>query len=170
MATETPPPPGGGITLEQLSQLLMVTPERVRQLHHGGYIPKIEKGRYPLVQAVQGYIRSIKDENKRASKSAAASRMSDAKTREIELRVAQRENVLIETDEAIGVVDEVVGALRADLAGLPARCTRDVDQRRKIQAEVNDILTRASDRFTERAEALRARGTAAPSEPDDDPG
>ena len=69
------PEPSGLIAIGQAARLLMISDERVRQLQKQGYIPRAPKrGVVPLVGAVQGYLRYLKDEERQSSKSAAASR------------------------------------------------------------------------------------------------
>jgi hypothetical protein len=148
----------------------MLTPQRVNQLVREGWIEKGGRNGYTIVGAVQGYIRFLKDEQRRASKSAALSRVQDARAREIELRTAREEHLLIETAEAIGVVDEIVGGLRSEVAGVPARLTRDVDLRRKIEAELDDVFRRAADRFEQKARDLRSSGEAVAPVAEDDAG
>jgi hypothetical protein len=81
-----------------------------------------------------------------------------ARAREIELRTAQRAGLLIETDEAFAILDDVFGMLRSDLGGLPATVTRDLEIRREIEKGVNEILNRTAKRLSLRAQALRANG------------
>lgn len=150
----------GMITLDQASRLILVSGERIRQLVKEGYIPKPGKNQYPLVGVVQGYIRFLKDEERRTSKVAAESGLKAARQREIEMRIAEREHRLIDTSEALAVVDEIVGRYRAEFSGLAARITRDVELRKRIEAEVNGTLQRVSDLLASRAVALRTRGEA----------
>lgn len=160
----------GTITTEVAARLIMVSAERVRQLTKQGHIARMGRDRYRVVDVVQGYIGYLKDEQRRTSKSASASRVQDARAREIELRTAREEHRLIETDEAIGVCDELVGAYKVELAGLPARLTRDIDLRRKIEVECDDICRRVADRFAEKASALRSTGEAQSAYAEDDAG
>lgn len=132
------------ITPAMAGAIIMVSVERVRQLSRDGWIRKTGKG-YHLLDVVQGYIRFRDDADRRANKTAAASRVSDARAREIELRNAQREGRLIEIDDALDAVDKLVGTMRVELAGLPARVTRDLQLRRTIETAINDILQRISD-------------------------
>jgi phage terminase Nu1 subunit (DNA packaging protein) len=158
----------GTITTEVLARLLMVTPHWVRRLTNEGWIPRPARNRYRIAEGVQGYIRFLRDEQRRASKSASASRVQDARACEIELRTAREENRLIETEEAIAVCDEIVGAWRSALSGLPARITRNLELRRRIETEVDDICRSVADRLAERARALRACGEALAPDPEDD--
>ena len=78
--------------------------------------------------------------------------------------------MLIETTEAIEFVDEVIGQLRAGLSGIPARVTRDLEQRRKIEAEINAEFGRASAHFGKEAATLRAGGIPAEAAAADEAG
>lgn len=110
----------GQIPIVQAAKLLMITEQWVRQLIRKGYIEKVARGEVGLVNAVQGYIRFLKDEERRVSKSAAANAVQTARAREIELRIAKEEARLIDYDEAMAVLDVVVGTYKAQFAGLPA--------------------------------------------------
>lgn len=48
-----------------ISKLLDITPRRLQQLAKEGFIPKAARGKYPLIGAVQGYIRYLKAREKR---------------------------------------------------------------------------------------------------------
>lgn len=126
----------GLITLEQAGRLLMVGTEWVRRLIKEGYIPRPKPGRTTIVGAVQGYIKYLKDAHARTSKTAADSRVRDARAAEIELRNAERRRELIPVEDATAAMDFLVAEVREQLNGLPARVTRDLDLRRKIEAEV----------------------------------
>jgi len=146
------PEPSGLIAIGQAARLLMISDERVRQLQKQGYIPRAPKrGVVPLVGAVQGYLRYLKDEERQSSKSAAASRVTDARTREIELRIAERQRDLIPQEDARAVIGEMAAMLKAEFVGLPARVTRDLDLRRTLEQEVDDSFARLA------ASAERAR-------------
>jgi hypothetical protein len=156
------------IPIAEAAKLLMVTDVWVRQLAKQGYITIPERGKVSRVGAVQGYIRSLKDEERRSSKSAAASRVQIARAREIELRTAEREKFLIRTDEAMAVLDEIVGSLVSEASGIPARVTADIELRNKIETALHDLFARASDRLNERASAVRESSDADQAEPEDD--
>jgi uncharacterized coiled-coil protein SlyX len=152
-------PRGPLLTSDLAARLIMKSPERIRQLSRDGWIPRqgtAKEPRYALVDVVQGYIRFRDDAERRATKGAAATRVSDARAREIELRNAQREGRLIELDEAIAAVEALTGMMRAQLSGLPARCTRDLQLRRTIETAINDILDRLADLATEKSADMEA--------------
>lgn len=137
----------GTITVEVAARLLMVTPEWIRRLSKDGWIPKVERGRYRVVDVVQGYIRFLKDEARRSSRTASLSRLQDIRTRKEELAVAQAERELVPLTEAMTLVDEVAGAVVARVNAIPARFTRNIEQRALLQREVDDTLTEVADRI-----------------------
>ena len=153
---------------EVACRLLMLTPRRVEQLAAEGWFQKDGRGRYPIVPLVQGYIRFLKDEARRSSKSAAASRVQDSRAREIDLRVARQEHRLINIDEHDAVVDELIGMFTTALNGLPAQVTRDPDERRKIAKACNETRQRLATRAAERSTELRASGEVAAPDAEDD--
>ena len=62
----------GLVPIGQAARLLMMSEERIRQLVKQGFIPKPEKrGFVQLLDAVQGYLRYLKDDERRSAKSAA---------------------------------------------------------------------------------------------------
>ncbi len=147
------------LTTDMAARLLMRTPQRIRDLAKEGWIVRQGKSsdpRYHLLDVVQGYIRFRDDADRRATKTASATRVSDARAREIELRNAIRERKFAETSEVIEFIDKLIGTLRSELSGLAARCTRDLVLRRTIDTAVNDILNRIADLATARADLLEA--------------
>ena len=153
-------PRGPLVNTDQAARLVMKGVERIRQLAKAGWIAQegtVLDRRYRLLDVVQGYIRFRDDEDRRTNKSAAHSRIQDARSREVELKNAQREGKLIELEDAIETIAEVVGMLRLQFSGLPARVTRDLILRRTIETAVNDILDHIADLAEQEAQALGAR-------------
>lgn len=152
---EKPPETPGLITFDQAGRLLDgIGPERIRQLIKAGWIKPDRPGRVLLVEAVQGYIRFLKDLASKTTKTAADSRVRDARAKEIEMRNAARMRELIPIEDATAALDYTVGIVREALNSIPARVTRDIELRRKIEAEVNAAQVQI-------AEALRtAAGVA----------
>ena len=144
-------------------QLLMLSRQRLDQLAADGWIARVAPGRWRIVDIVQGYIRFLKDEERRRSKTATLSRVQEARAAEIELRTARDSGQIIEMAEALALVDAVVGGLKADLDGLPARVTRDMTERRKLEAELHDVLTRSADRLEQEIDPLAAGGAVDPA-------
>lgn len=133
---------GDLITLDVAGRLLMIGPERIRQLNKSGYIPIPKRGFTTIVGAVQGYIRFLKDEDRKQSQTGAAERARDARAREIEQKIAERDRKLIPIEDAEFAMDTLVGAVSKELDGQAARITRDMALRRLIEADVHGAKTR----------------------------
>jgi phage terminase Nu1 subunit (DNA packaging protein) len=149
MATAKEPDEGSAastIPIDVAAKLLMVTPEWVRRLTKDGWISKADRGRYRVVDVVQGYIRFLRDEARRSSKSAAHSRLQDIRARKEELNIAQTERELVPLADAMTLVDEVAGAVVARVNAIPARMTRNMDERARLQREIDEALAEVADR------------------------
>ncbi|MDR6431292.1 hypothetical protein [Brucella pseudogrignonensis] len=163
-----------GLTGEELlstsgaSSLLGVTAQWLRQLSANGYVPTAVKGKYPLVAVVQGYIRSLKDEERRSTKSAADNGLKAARQREVELRIAKEEGRLVDMDDVEAVISSILATLRAELAGLPASVTRDVKLREEIEKGLNGAFARSQSKFQEASEALQSGGDPLGTDGEDD--
>ena len=161
-------PQAGFITLEQACRLVMLSNERIRQLVKDGYIPKPAKNSYPLVGVVQGYIRFLRDEDRRSSKTAAESGLKAARQKEVELRIAERSRDLIDVREHSDIVDEMAGMFVAGLSALPARVTKDMAMRRQIEAGCDAIRNDIAALAAEKARDVGAGGPASAGTGEDD--
>ena len=154
------------VDVETAAKLLMIGAERVRQLAKDGWIPKAARGKYPLVGVVQGYIKFLKDEQRRASKVAADAEIKAERARGLRLKNDKDEGRVIDVEEALGTLDEVVGELRTGINAVPARVTRDLKLRDKIEKEIDASFERCRRRLErtaaklEKAPAAAARGKA----------
>jgi len=147
------------ISTTEAAALLEVSSQWVRELGRKGFIEGITRGKVPLVAAVQGYIRWLKDEERRTSKTASQSAVAEARAREISLRTAREEGRLVDIEDAEAVFAEVLGTFRADLAGVAAASTRDLELRAAIDGKLNDAIARCRARFeTAGASARAGRG------------
>jgi predicted HTH domain antitoxin len=163
MAEEETNPEGATIiSTAVVCQLLMMSRQRVDQLVRDGYIKKLEKGQFSLVEAVQGYIRFLRDETRRQNVSAADSRVRDARAKDIEVRTMQRLGRLVAIELLEEIIDTLCGMVRSEFAGLPAAVTRDLIQRRVIERDVNARLRRIAERAM--AEAIRLEAYRSPAD------
>jgi phage terminase Nu1 subunit (DNA packaging protein) len=156
------------ISTQEAAALLEITPHRLRQLIAEGHIAQAKRAKVGLVGAVQGYIRFLKDDTRRSSKSASASRVQDARAREIDLKIAEREGRLIDAVEHRDLFAESFGIIKSGLDSIPARVTRDMALRRKIETEIDDVLRRAADRFEQAARDPALAGEPAEADGGDD--
>jgi hypothetical protein len=152
-----PPLPNadGTIGVEAAAEWIGVSAGRVSQLVKLGWITKTANGRYLLGNVVKGFIAFLRDEQRLASRTEAAAELTRQKAAALALRTAKEAGELCDVADALGTVDEIVGKLRADLAGLPARLTRDLEMRRRLDSEIDAIFGEASVRYEREAERLR---------------
>lgn len=158
------------LNADEAGRLLKVTPTYIRQLARQGVLPKASRGLFPLVGLVQGYIDFLRSEDRRSSKSAADSRVRDARAAEIELKMAERRRDLIPQEDAQAAVSALCGMFRQTLNGLPARMTRDLELRTKIEKEVDAALATLARRAREIGTALRTGVDALAADEEDDAG
>jgi hypothetical protein len=129
----------GIVTAAEAGARMGTSQQWVLELIKQGYVNRAPGGGVVLAEAMAGYIKWLKDDQRRATKSGAESRVRDARAREIELRTARDEQELIPTEEAVAYAQTVVGALVSRLNGLPAQFTRDLDERRRLEAAIDGI-------------------------------
>jgi hypothetical protein len=127
------------------------------KLEKSGWIKRVGKNEWPLSATVQGYVKSVR-ESRHATASAATAELRKAQLEKLKLANEREAGLSMPVAESLAIFSEVFGALKAALDGLPARCSRDLELRQKIQGELNDVLTRAADHF----EKLAAGGDAKP--------
>lgn len=158
----------GEVTITDAGAFIGATDQWVRKLIAEGYIPKNSRGNVVLMQVCQGYIRWLKDEDRRSSKVSADTALKAVRQREVELRIERETGKLCDTEDALAAIDTVVGVYRSELSGLAARVTRDIPTRRKIEAEVNGSLGRITKVIEAQAAALEAGGGAVAAAAEDD--
>ncbi len=145
-----------------LGRMLDVSAQFLGNLLRDGHIHRAaQHGHYQLEASVRGYVHFLRENRKTTSKTAAAQRLQEARADEVQLRVAERQRELIPIEDAEAALDHLLGTVRAELAGLPARVTRDLPTRRLIDRGLNDALGRMADAFAASSEAARTGGDPA---------
>lgn len=139
----------------QVAAAVGVTRTWIRTLTEQGVLKKERDGFYRLESVWRAMLDWARDQNRRGSRGDSDSALRDVKRRKLEMDIAVREGELIETADAIDMVDYSLGQLRGDLAGVPARVTRDIALRRSIEAEIDSALERACGRLQEAADASK---------------
>lgn len=112
-----------------------------------GHIQKESRGRYTLVRVVRGVMDYYDAILTKQTKTQAASRVTEARAREVELRIAERERNLIPTEDAIEVVDMIIGAFRQEMDSLPAAYTRNIEDRKKLEALIDAAKNRLGETY-----------------------
>lgn len=144
------------ISATEGAAILGVSLTWVTRLVREGYIRSAAPRLYRVVDVVQGYIRWLKDEERRSSKVQAESGLKAARQREVELRIAEKEGRLIDVEYVDAFFAHNGKIFREELAPVPREATRDP----AMQKRIGEALTAAVDRFESRyrvaREAMRA--------------
>jgi hypothetical protein len=163
---KSPEPAAGTVSTETLAKLLMLSTDRIRQLARAGHIPRAGHGRFVLVAAVQGYIKFLKDDDHRASRSAAADELRRQKALEIERRMAREDRKIIALDESMDVLGRICGEMLITLGSLPAMITRNPTERFRIEDIIRAARGRLAEKFSEHMKVLKTGEDDAVAEDD----
>lgn len=143
------------INKAMVAMLLNVSQPRVAAMTSEGILHQSSRGRWKLIDAVHHYIAFCKQETKSKTKGASETRVRDARAAEIELRMARTDREIIPIAEALATIDGVTGDYLQSISSLPARITREQNERRRIEAICDEERARLGDHFTEKSFALR---------------
>lgn len=149
MAEAAGPRPNDEITVDVAAALLELTPQRIRQLAQAGFIKLHRRNHTTITSTVRGYIRFLKDEERKQTQTGAAERARDARAREIEQKIAERDRSLIPIEDAELCMQLLVGVVNGEMDGMAARITRDLPLRRLIEADVHGAKTRIATALAE---------------------
>lgn len=139
------------------ARLLMCSLQWFGKLVKDGWIKKEGPNRFKVIEVVQGHIRYMKDEQRRATKTQSASRVQDARADQIELQTKKELRELIPADEVIEFLSETVGTLRSELAGVAAASSRDPIVRAEIEKNLDAAIEKCRTAFAAADGAVRAR-------------
>jgi hypothetical protein len=126
-----------------LAAHLGVSRQYVEKLAADGVIERGPTG-FDQDQSRLKYISWLRDPRRRSARAEA-----EAELRQLKMTALR----LMEHAEHIEILDDLVGLVRTELAALPARLTRDLQERRRIERAVDEILHRMADRAEEMARA-----------------
>ncbi|MEJ2117886.1 MAG: hypothetical protein P8Y36_08300 [Alphaproteobacteria bacterium] len=140
---------------------------RINQLVKEKWIPKSARNTISLSDGVQGYIAFLEDRHEKDRPTATDDELRAERARKLRLENDRTEGILIETDAAMNVIDEICATYRIGLGALPARVTRDLALRRKIEDEIDRILVTVADKFEDKAAILASDEDDASPEEDD---
>jgi phage terminase Nu1 subunit (DNA packaging protein) len=136
------------ITAAQGANIVLREPATISELEAGGWFKRKDNGLFDLIEFIHGF-RRYQEELKRRGEERriAPNRIQEARALEIELRTARDAGELVEMEKAIALAQSVAGETRAEFGSLPARITRDLEQRAIIEKEVNESFNRLADKL-----------------------
>jgi hypothetical protein len=124
------------LTLAQAAALLGRSERFVGKLRELGYVETPAPGQYPLVGLLRGAMAYHEDLLSRQAETARQTAATDARTREIELRIKRKLANLIEVQIPCEVMDEFTAAAAQELRTIPGRLYRDRQRRAELRAEI----------------------------------
>jgi phage terminase Nu1 subunit (DNA packaging protein) len=127
-------------------------------------VPKAERGKYPLIGSVQGYIRYLKESTRSASRSSEHQRLARAQSVKVEMENRYRAGQYIMQDQVHEMLSVLLTNLVATMEGIPGRTANEYAAsddpahiRRRQQDELRNVRTVIADSLDEFAQSLEDR-------------
>lgn len=150
---------------ETIATLLGITTRRLQQLASEGYVPKGERrGTYPLVGAVQGYIKYLKESSREANRSSEHQRLARAQAVKVEMENYRRAGDSVLREDVHELLAIAFAELVGGLEGIPGRTANEFAAsedpahiRTRLQDELRKVrstLANALEKFAEHREDL----------------
>ena len=143
------------VDVHAVADVFGLTDRRVQQLADAGVVPRDDRGMYPLMGAVRGYIRFLQERMRRPAnedEAADRARLTAAKADLAELEADEKRGVLIRADAVRQQDFKLARILRNNLQSMPDRIAAlvaaEADPTRvheMIAGEVNQSLERVLD-------------------------
>ncbi|OKO88013.1 hypothetical protein AC629_11505 [Bradyrhizobium sp. NAS80.1] len=94
---------------------------------------------FPLDQSRVAYLRHLRRERRQSPRSEADVDHVRVKTEMFQLRLMEKRRELVRRDDVDALIDELAGITLTHLSGMAARCSRDIQMRRNIDAVVDQV-------------------------------
>jgi phage terminase Nu1 subunit (DNA packaging protein) len=160
-----------GVSASELASHIDVHRTYVGNLVREGTFHRLKDGTFDLNACTIAYIRRIRA----AASNIAPTKFVDAKVRNqqlqaerLEMQLAQARGELISMTDVEMLTKDAYAALYAELGGVPAACTRDLDSRNSVEAQIDAALDRLHTRFDSKIRALQQGQPLITDENDED--
>lgn len=128
------------VSASALAQHLDCSRTYIQKLEAEGVLHR-DGGGFDLDASRIAYLRYLRRERHQSPRSEADAAFTSAKTRLMQLRIAEKEKVLMETEECFWFLERLVGMFRTGLGSLPAQVGgHDLQMRRRVERYCFDIL------------------------------
>jgi hypothetical protein len=134
------------------ARLLRLSERRVQDLARLGWIARP----YTVAGVVQGYLRFLKDEQRRANRVAVDGQVQRERARKFKLANDVLDGSLVEVEDVVATLDDISGQVKAGLAAIVA-ATDDVALRRRLEDGICEVIAGIA-RRSERAVSDLAAG------------
>ncbi|MBN9314234.1 MAG: hypothetical protein J0I99_00690 [Devosia sp.] len=156
------------VNQKDLAKALSLSDRRVQILLKEGVLVARSRSSYPLVE---NYARYVAFKEKAAAEKAAPAAADGLRTKreeQLAIRIGREDRQLITLTEAMEFVDNICGRFLQTISGLPARHTRDLAERKRLEATCDDVRQELSDDFGKEQRALRTGVPVAEAADEDD--
>jgi hypothetical protein len=162
-----------------IAALLGVSERRLQQLQTEGWIPRgSSPGTYPMVGAVQGYIRFLRENGRATGRGAEHSRLARAQAVKVEMENSRRSGLYVLHTHVMDLLSHVTTTLVSSLESIPGRLANELATtndpaviRQRLQDEHRSVRRALADRVDEFAQSCQDRSDAgddaAPAEEED---
>ena len=133
----------------EIGSILGISERRVRQLAAEGKIPKPTRGKFDAPACVRAVLDAARADRPESSLEKARARAIDARARAQEMKIAREERELIPFDDAMESMELMMGAVNTAFVTLPARFTRNLETREKLDELIFVIRTELADKLHE---------------------
>ena len=87
-----------------------------------------------LDQSRVAYLRYLRRERRQSPRTEADAAHAKAKTELLQIRIEEKKRTLVRRDAVDALIDQIAGTVLTHLSGMAARCSRDMQVRRNIDA------------------------------------
>jgi phage terminase Nu1 subunit (DNA packaging protein) len=122
-------------------------------LENADVIRRDGRDQWPI-GTIHAIIQHLRHENRRGRRSEASDRLANIKAEALEVRIKRESAELIPMIEVREVITAICGGIVSRLAGLPARFTRDLNERTRLEIMLNAIRTELADLLDSEAARL----------------
>jgi hypothetical protein len=121
------------------------------KLEAEGVLQRQDDG-FPLDQSRVAYLRYLRRERRQSPRGEAEAAHAKAKTELLQIRIMEKHRTLVRRDAVDELIDQIAGTVLTHLGGLSARCSRDMQVRRNIDAVVMQIRREISEACSKAAD------------------
>ena len=139
------------VSASALAQHLDCSRAYIGKLEAEGVIQRRGDG-FPLDQSRVAYLRYLRRERRQSPRNEADADHVRAKTEMLQLRLMEKRRELVRRDDVDALIDQLAGITLTHLSGMAARCSRDMQVRRNIDAVVMQIRREISVACSKRAD------------------
>jgi hypothetical protein len=148
--------PDGSANATTAARHLDLSHHRIAQLVDENVLQRLPNGRFDLNDCRVRYIRWLRDPERRTAKSKVDQEFTQAKAELIRIRIAEKQKVLMLTDEAMEVGEKLIGTMLTAMSGMAPRVARcagnSVAVRREVDAIVYETRVNLANIFNQFAE------------------